>query len=121
MKYDRGDVVYGADPFDNGKDARPWLIVSDGSHPFYGEQYVALTLTSKSWYDDGFELRDDHWVRGGMPEDSKVVTWGLASPDHDDLDHDRWQGTLKATAVDSCVERATDYMGLEVRARADED
>lgn len=46
MKYDRGDVVFGIDPFDNNKKARPWLIVSDDSHPFYGEQYVALTLTS---------------------------------------------------------------------------
>ena len=68
MKYDRGDVVFGADPFDNDKDARPWLIISDDSHPFYGEQYVSLTLTSKMWYDDGFELCDDDWIRGGMPE-----------------------------------------------------
>ncbi|WP_132057674.1 type II toxin-antitoxin system PemK/MazF family toxin [Halorussus amylolyticus] len=112
MNYDRGDVVYGEDPFDNGTDARPWLLVSDDSHPFYGGQYIALTLTSKSWYDEGFELRDEHWLRGGMPENSKVVTWGHASPAHDDLDHDRWQGTLKAEAVDACVERAVDYMGL---------
>ena len=88
--------------------------------PFYGEQYVALTLASKSWYDDGFELRDEHWVRGGTPEDSRVVTWGFGSPDHADLDHDRWQGTLKATVVDSCAERAAGYMGLENRVRGDE-
>jgi hypothetical protein len=112
MKYDSGDVVFGADPFDNDKDARPWLIISDDSHPFYGEQYVSLTLTSKMWYDDGFELCDDDCIRGGMPENSKVVTWSLGSPDHDDLDYDRWQGTLKATVVDSCVERATRYIGL---------
>lgn len=113
MKYDRGDVVFGADPFDNGKNARPWLIVSDASHPFYGEQYIALTLTSKSWYDDGLELRDEDWIRGGTPEDSKVVTWGLGSLNHDDIDHDRWQGTLEPTVVDSCVERAISYMGLD--------
>ncbi|WP_210425008.1 type II toxin-antitoxin system PemK/MazF family toxin [Halorussus halobius] len=113
MKYDRGDVAFGVDPFGNGKNARPWVIVSDDTHPFYGEQYVALTLTSKTWYDDGVELRDDHWVRGGMPEDSKVVTWGLGSLAHDDLDPDRWQGTLRPTAVDTCVERAVGYMGLD--------
>jgi len=112
MKYDRGDVVFGVDPFDNGKNARPWLIVSDDSHPFYGEQYVALTLTSKTWYDDGFALRDRDWIRGGMPENSKVMTWGFGSPSHDDLDRDRWQGTLEATVVDSCVERAMGYIGL---------
>lgn len=112
MKYDRGDVVYGRDPFDNGTEARPWLIVSDDSHPFYGEQYVAFTLTSKTWYDEGYELRDDDWVRGGMPADSKVVTWGQASLDHEDIDHDRWQGTLTTDAVDACAERAANYMGL---------
>lgn len=89
MKYDRGDVVFGADPFDNGKHARPWLIVSDDSHPFYGEQYMALTLTSKSWYDAGFELRDDYWICGGMPVDSKVAPWSFGSLHHDDFDHDR--------------------------------
>jgi len=98
---------------DSGKHARPWLIVSDDSHPFYGEQYVTLTLTSKSWYVEGVALRDEHWVRGGMPDDSKVVTWGLGSLDHEDLNHDRWQGTLRAATVDSCVERAVSYMGLE--------
>jgi hypothetical protein len=112
MKYDRGDVVYGVDPFANGTDARPWLIVSDDSHPFYGEQYIALTLTSKSWYDEGYELRDEDWVRGGMPKDSTVVTWGHGSLGHDDLDHDHWQGTLESTVVDACAERAADYMGL---------
>jgi hypothetical protein len=40
------------------------------------------------------------------------MTWGFGSPSHDDLDHDRWQGTLKATVVDSCVERAMSYIGL---------
>lgn len=115
MKYDRGDVVFGADPFANGKNARPWLIVSDETHPFYGEQYVALTLTSKSWYEEGLELCDEDWIRGGMPADSKVVTWGLSSLDHEDFDHDRWLGTLKSAVVDSCVERAVSYMGLEDR------
>lgn len=112
MKYDRGDVVYGRDPFENGTTARPWLLVSDDSHPFYGEQYIALTLTSKSWYDEGYELRDGDWLRGGMPKQSKVVTWGYASPAHDDFDGDRWQGTLKNGVVDACVEQATEYMGL---------
>jgi len=113
MNYERGDVVFGNDPFDNAKSARPWLVVSDDSHPFHGEQYITLTLTSKSWYDDGFELGDGHWIIGGMPADSKVVTWGFGSLGHDDLDHDRWQGTLEATAVDSCFRRAIGYLGLE--------
>lgn len=47
--FERGDVVYGDDPFKGDEDARPWLILSNHEErPFHGEQYIALTLTSKS-------------------------------------------------------------------------
>lgn len=52
--FDRGDVVYGDDPFKRDEDARPWLWLILSNHegrPFHGEQYIALTLTSKSWMD----------------------------------------------------------------------
>jgi len=50
--FERGDVVYGDDPFKGEEDARPWLILSNHEgHPFHGDQYIALTLTSKSWMD----------------------------------------------------------------------
>ena len=46
---ERGDIVYGDDPFKGDEDARPRLIVSNhDGRPSYGDQYVALTLTSKS-------------------------------------------------------------------------
>ena len=48
--FERGDVVYGADPFKSTGAGRPWLVLSNSEgHPFHGEQYIALTLTSKSW------------------------------------------------------------------------
>jgi len=56
--FERGDVVYGDDPFKGGEDARPRLILSNHEgHPFHGDQYIALTLTSKSWMDGGLRLR----------------------------------------------------------------
>ena len=48
--FERGDVVYGADPFKGTGAGRPWLVLPNNEgHPFHGEQYIALTLTSKSW------------------------------------------------------------------------
>ena len=48
--FKRGDVVYGEDPFKGAGDSRPWLILSNHEgRPFHGEQYIALTLTTKSW------------------------------------------------------------------------
>jgi len=40
--FERGDVVYGDDPFKGEEDARPWLILSNHEgHPFHGDQYIA--------------------------------------------------------------------------------
>ncbi len=47
--FERGDVVYGDDPFKGEEDARPWLTLSNhDDRSFHGEQYIALTLTTKS-------------------------------------------------------------------------
>ncbi len=47
--FERGDVVYGDDPFKTDEAARPWLVVSNHEgRPFHGEQYLALTLTTRS-------------------------------------------------------------------------
>jgi hypothetical protein len=37
--FERGDVVYGDDPFNGEEAARPWLLVSNHEgRPFHGEQ-----------------------------------------------------------------------------------
>jgi len=111
--YERGDVVFGHDPFNERPAARPWLILSDEYHPFHGEQYGGVTLTSKSYHDEFLTIGDEDWIRGGMPAESAVVPWGIASPDHEDLDSDRYQGRLTPTYVDSVGRAATAYLGLD--------
>ena len=60
--YEPGDVVYGDDPFKGAEDARPWLIITNHeSQPFHGEQYIALTLTTKSWHDGYIEILSESW------------------------------------------------------------
>jgi mRNA interferase MazF len=55
--FERGDVVFGADPFKGDEAARPWLILSNfEGRPFHGDQYMALTLTTKSWMDGLVEI-----------------------------------------------------------------
>lgn len=88
--YERGDVVYGDNPFKGEEDARPWVIVSNHEdRPFHGEQYIALTLTTKSWMDGLIDIPETAWVRGGTPEQSRIVPWGVQSIDADDIDF--WQ------------------------------
>jgi mRNA-degrading endonuclease toxin of MazEF toxin-antitoxin module len=97
--FERGDVVYGDDPFKGKEDARPWLILSNHEgRPFHGEQYIALTLTSRSWMGDLIEIPEEGWLRGGTPDESRIVPWGVQSISHEDIDF--WQGRLAAELVD---------------------
>lgn len=101
--YERGDVVYGDDPFKSAEAARPWLVVSNHEgRPFHGEQYLALTLTTRSWMDGLVEIPDPAWVRGGTPKTSRIVPWGVQSLARGDVD--RWQGRLREDVVDEAVD-----------------
>ena len=72
--YEPGDVVYGADPYKGADAARPWLLVSNHEgRPFHGEQYIALSLTSRSWMEGLVEIDDDAWLYGGTPAESRIV------------------------------------------------
>ncbi len=100
--FERGDVVYGDDPFKGDTDARPWVILSNHEgRPFHGEQYIALTLTSKAWMDGLVEIPAESWLRGGMPDESRIVPWGVQSVAQEDIDF--WQGRLHSDLVDEAV------------------
>lgn len=100
--FERGDVVYGDDSFKGEDEARPWLILSNHEErPFHGEQYIAVTLTSKSWMDDLIEIPEESWLRGGTPADSRIVPWSVQSIDREDIDF--WQGRLDHDLVDEAV------------------
>ena len=47
MSYQRGDVVWGPDPFKSGENPRPWLILNNDTHPFGDEEYMTVTLTRR--------------------------------------------------------------------------
>ena len=101
--FERGDVVYGDDPFKSAEAARPWVVVSNHEgRPFHGEQYLALTLTTRSWMDGLVEIPDPAWVRGGTPKTSRIVPWGVRSLARSDVD--RWQGRLREDIVDEAVD-----------------
>lgn len=96
--YVPGDVVYGDDPFKEDEAARPWLVISNlAGKPFHGEQYVVLTLTTRSWMDGLIEAPTARWIRGGTPEQSRIVPWSVQSLDHDDIR--RWQGRVDEDLV----------------------
>jgi hypothetical protein len=100
--FERCDVVYGDDPFNGEEDARPWLVLSNHEgRPFHGDQYIAVTLTTRSWMDGLIEIPEESCLRGGTPDESRIVPWGVQSIDHEDIDF--WQGRLDSGLVDEAA------------------
>ena len=92
MQPERGDVVRSSDPFKLGADKqRPWLVVNNDTHPFSGEQHIAIAISTKE-YDDSIALPEAVWKRGGVPQQSYVSPWAVHSPRSEDFV--AWQGRL---------------------------
>jgi hypothetical protein len=100
-------VVGVSDPFGD-YETRPFAVVNTDDHPFHGEQYVALTLTTRTWFDGTLPLADGDFVEGSVPDDSYVVPWGVASPGEDDIG-ERF-GQLRPSTVDDAVDALVTYL-----------
>jgi mRNA-degrading endonuclease toxin of MazEF toxin-antitoxin module len=108
MSYQRGDVVWGPDPFKSGENPRPWLILNNETHPFGDEQYMTVTLTTTP-HDGTVPIEESDWVEGGMPRRSYASPWSVASPKHAALI--RRQGRLAESFVRSVVDELVTYLG----------
>ena len=113
--YEPGDVVYGNDPFKGAGAARPWLIVSNHEgRPFHGDQYIAVTLTTRSWPEGLIAVPESAWIEGGAPDESRIVPWGVQSLDRTDVDH--WQGRLEPTLLEEAVDALVDCLRSAVQS-----
>lgn len=112
---ERCDVCYGADPSKGSDYARPWLIISNEQHPFHGEQYVVLALTTRTWHDGFVRISEDEWIEGGTPKSSSVVPWGVETIERGDIEFR--QGRVESNLVDQTVSELTDYLQSETAVR----
>lgn len=117
MTIERGTIVYAADPFKDQGDGRPWVIVNTSEMPFHGEQYVGLTLSSKTWYDDRLPIDSEDVIDGDLPVDSSVLPWAVASIDSADVDS--VLGVLRESVVDEAVSQLVGYLGIRVGSKID--
>lgn len=109
MSHSRGDVVVAADPFREGDAAgRPFLIVNRPETPFHGEQYVVLSLTAQTWYEERIPLGEDDWADGGAPESSSVMPWSVSSLKREWIEFR--QGTLRDEIVARAVSQFVQYV-----------
>ena len=77
---ERGHVVLAPDPFKKSDDAtRPWVVVNNEMHPFDGEQYIVMGLTTQTWYDGRVPLSESDYRHRQAPRDSSLVPHAVAS------------------------------------------
>ena len=77
---ERGHVVLAPDPFTRDTAAtRPWLIINNDRHPFDGEQYLAMGMTTRTWYDARIPLTAADFRHRQAPKSSAIVPHAVAS------------------------------------------
>ena len=107
MSYQRGDAVWGPDPFKSGENPRPWLILNNDAHPFGDEEHMTVTLTTTP-HEPAVAIEASDWVEGGMPRQSYASPWSVASPKHAALV--RRQGRLEESFVQTVVDATKTYL-----------
>ena len=110
MTKSRGAVWWGPAPHRGSSSYRPWLIISDGSHPFDEVESIALGMTTRP-HPRGIAVPDEAWERGGSKQDSYVSPWYVTTVKGRDFD--QLQGTLSASLVETAVDALCSFVGHE--------
>lgn len=103
--FDRGHVVWSDGPFRDGD--RPWLVVSSETHPFHGEEYLVVGITTTA-RDGAIELDEERWRLGGLPSTSYVSPWFLATIKHHSIA--RGVGAIEESTVDDILTACRRYL-----------
>ena len=106
VPFDRGHVVW-HDGFFRGS-RRPWFVLSDDRHPFYGEEYVVMGITTTA-RASAVELGEMDWAVGGLPRTSYVSPWFLTTLKHAEIDCG--VGRVAAATVETVVDEVVGYIG----------
>ena len=107
MSYERGDVVWYPALFADYD--RPFLLISGDDHPFHGEEYVGVAITTTA-LDAAIPIDDDDWLLGELPKRSFVKPWNPAIVKSEEICS--VAGILHEPFVDRTVDRLVTICGL---------
>jgi mRNA-degrading endonuclease toxin of MazEF toxin-antitoxin module len=110
MEYPRGTIVKGPDVI-GPHSARPWLVVSDESHPFsYGECLVAAVTTTAR--DRAVELSPERFASGSLPRQSSVSPWVVTTLKTAEIQTE--MATVTPETVTGVAADIAEYVGVEL-------
>ncbi len=101
-------MVKGPDLFAD-YDYRPYVCLSDDTHPFSDEEalYAAVTTTRRAV---AIPLTDDDFTTGGLPRESYVNPWTIATIRHADIQHG--EGRLVDATIETVAQEVAGYIGV---------
>jgi len=106
MATTQGDVWWGPAPNKSSPTYRPWLVVSDSSHPFADNECIVVGLSTQQ-HPESIAVPDSAWVRGSSQKDAYISPWYVTTIKHRDLDNQ--QGTLSASLLSEAVDALHRY------------
>lgn len=106
--FQRGDVVWHPAPFKKSPKERPFLILSDASHPFHGSEYAVVGLTRTN-RPPAIELDQTAWDIGDPGGDSYASPWYVFTIKHADIL--RPKGALTTAATDRVAKAVASMIG----------
>jgi hypothetical protein len=108
MAYDRGAVVKGPDLLAD-HDYRPYVCLSDDTHPFGDEEalYAAGTTTRRAV---AIPLTPDDFETGGLSRETYVNPWTVVSIRHADIQLEA--GRLVEATTETIAQEAAGYLGV---------
>lgn len=107
-RFQRADVVRHPAPFKDPPNYRYFLVLSDDSHPFHGEEYAVVALTSKQ-RPEAIEIGADDWLFGGPPGDSYASPWYVFTIKHADISNA--QGSVTDAMANAIAREASSHLG----------
>jgi mRNA-degrading endonuclease toxin of MazEF toxin-antitoxin module len=108
MAYSGGDVVKGPDLFGD-HECRPYVCVSDDTHPFSDEEALCATVTTTR-RSQAIPLLAEDFTSGGLPRESYVNPWTITSIRQADI-ADR-HGQLIPETLRTIRAEAAGYLGV---------
>lgn len=88
---------------------RPFCIISTDRHPYHGDEYIGLAITTTA-SPDALEIPSEAWRLGTLPRPSYLKPWNPLAIQHDRIVS--IAGVLSEPLVDTAVAELGRLCGL---------
>ncbi|MFB6283849.1 MAG: hypothetical protein ABEK59_07950 [Halobacteria archaeon] len=107
--YQRGDAVWYPAPFKNPPKKRLFLILSDSIHPFHGDEYSVVGMTTTN-HSKAVEVTQNDWLSGFPGDKGYASPWYIFTIKHSKIDSP--QGSLTNSKTTEIANEVAQIIGV---------